>query len=338
MIDPRRFALVLIAALAAACGATSAPPSSPTAPTPPAVAPISSALSLVPEAAPALEVRRPVAQRRATVRMDDDPFGVATPLVDAIVGGQPVQLIVDTGASHHVIAAWVAREIGAPPPQPAGMAAAHGGASIPYARLDGVSLRISGYGSVEAPQLLVTEVPPDVRRRGIGGVISPQALVTPGRAVLLDLAGGSLSDLPTSAAASWIQAKGLALDELRVCPGAGADALVLRATIDGEEAALQLDTGSSTSSVGLESALGRRLAKRSRGTNTQVTASGLHTVPSVDGALVKFGPFSQQVNLDLVPRTPLRGCGDGFAGMDVLRRCAVLIGRGSAQLSCTPPR
>jgi hypothetical protein len=182
--------------------------------------------------------------------------------------------------------------------------------------------------------LLVTEVPEDVRRRGIGGVISPQALVAPGRAVLLDLAGGALTEVSESAGAAFIEAKGRPFDGIRRCAGSGAGALVADTTIDGEEAGLQLDTGSATSSVGLESALGRRLDKRRKGTSTQITASGLHTVPTVPGAVVKLGPFSTELNLDLIPRVPARGCGEGYAGMDVLRSCALLIGSAGARLWC----
>jgi hypothetical protein len=64
----------------------------------------------------------------------------------------------------------------------------------------------------------------------------------------------------------------------------------------------------------------------------------MHTVPTVEGALVKLGPFSSHGNLDLIARAPLGGCGDGLAGMDLLPRGAVLIGHGSATLSCAAAR
>ncbi len=276
--------------------------------------------------------------RRAKVRFSDDALAASVPIVDAVVGGQPVQLIVDTGATHHLIAGWIAREIAAAPALPTGTATSHGGQAIAVARLSGVPLSISGYGKVDAPSLLVAEVPDDMRRRGIGGVISPQALVAPGRAVLLDLAGGALTEVSDGESEGLLAAKGPPFDGVRACAAGGAGVLVALATLDGEETALQLDTGSTTSSIARDGALGKKLFERRSGTNTQITASGLHTVPTVPGAVVKLGAFGAEVNLDLIPRTPARGCGEGYVGMDVLRSCAVLVGEGGARMWCAARR
>jgi len=332
MLDAR---FALTAVLLAGCAAAPPPSSAP------AVAPVAtSVVPATPVAAadppPAAVTPRGAAARvrKAKVLLSDDALGASLPLVDVTVGGLPAQLILDTGASHHVIAGWLAREIGVAPSGSAGSATAHGGDKLGVGRLEGVTLAISGYGSVDASALLVTEMPEDMRRRGIGGVISPQALVAPGRAVLLDLAAGELTEVSESAGATWLEGKGQPFDGIHACARVGAGALVAQATIDGEEAGLQLDTGSTTTSLAVQSPLGKRFDKRSKGTSTQITASGLHTVPTVLGAVVKLGPFASELNLDLIPRAPTRGCGDGYAGMDVLRSCALLIGGGGARLWC----
>jgi hypothetical protein len=58
----------------------------------------------------------------------------------------------------------------------------------------------------------------------------------------------------------------------------------------------------------------------------------------VPDARVALGPYASTLNLDLIPRTPTGGCGDGFAGMDMLRACVLLIARDDARLWCSARR
>ena len=331
--------LCLFALALAACAAP--PPPAPAVPHPPspplAVAP-PPAPSPPPEAAPAPPQPRPGAARVAKIQYEDGIAVASAPLVDAVVGGQPTMLIVDTGATHHVIAGWLARELSAAALRPAGAARDHAGESVRVSRLDGVSVALAGYGRVEAPSLLVLDVPDDLRRRGIGGVLSPQALVRAGHAVLLDLAAGTLSELPAAEVPGRVEGRG-ASSAVRPCgAGVGAGVFVAAASIEGAEASLQLDTGSATSSLAAASDLARRLGKLRGGTTTQITASGLRTVPTLAGAHVALGPFAAELDLDLLARAPAASCGDGYAGMDLLRTCALLLGGEGARLWCAPRR
>jgi predicted aspartyl protease len=252
------------------------------------------------------------------------------------VGGQPAQLIVDTGATDHVIAGWVAREIGAQAPRPAGSATAHGGETVALGRIDGVGITLAGFGRVNAPSLLVTEVPADVRRRGVGGVISPQALVAEGRGVIIDLVHGELVEGEAPVVRDALEALGTRPVAVQRCAAPGAGVLVVEATVEGEQVGLQLDTGSTTSSVGRSTPLGQRLGRLKTGQSTQITASGIHTVATVPSARVELGPHASELSLDLTARAPAGGCGQGYAGMDVLRSCVLLITRDDTRLSCRP--
>jgi hypothetical protein len=184
----------------------------------------------------------------------------------------------------------------------------------------------------------VIEVPDDLRRRGIGGVLSPQALVRPGHAVLLDLVARTLSELPAADVARKVDARGPASSAVRRCGSLGAGVLVAAATIEGTEASLELDTGSTSSSLSAASELGKRLGKLRRGTSSQLTASGLHEVPTVTDVHVALGPSASELDLELLPRTPPSSCGEGYAGMDLLRTCALLIDAEASRLWCAPGR
>jgi hypothetical protein len=318
-----------------------APPPPPQQPPSPAAAPLAAPAPTAgepaaPPASPAA-APRPTPERSARVHFDDRIEAASPPLVDAMVGGQPTTLIVDTGATHHIIAGWLARELPGAVARPVGRATDHGGKAVTLSVLDGVNLVITGYGRVASPSLLVVEVPDELRRRGIGGVISPQSLVTEGRAVLLDLQGGTLTDVAAADGQRRLESRGRPFDGILPCAGAGGAAvLVTAATIDGVEASLQLDTGATTSSLFAASPPGKRLGQRSRGTSTQLNASGAHTVSTVPGAHVRLGPFESELDLALLGRAP--SCGEGYAGMDVLRSCAVLIGGAGSRLWCAPRR
>ncbi len=330
------FTPYLVPALLCACSASSAPPAVPSdTPLAPPVAPAESAAADAPHRA-APPRPGPPFLRKAKVRLDDRPVAPSPPVVDAVVGGQPVQLIVDTGASGHVIAAWVARRIGASLVKLKGSGTAHGGEAVALSRLDGVNLTLSGFGKVDVPSLFVTEVPDELRRHGMGGVISPQALVTGGHGVVLDLVQGELTEWEQGVVEEMIRPGAGPMVEVQRCAGGGAGALLVRARVEGQEVGLQLDTGSSTSSISRTTALGKRLSKLATSRTKQLTASGAHTVPAVPDARIEVGPHASKVRLDLSARPP-GICGDGYMGMDVLRRCVLFLAGSDARLSCQSP-
>ncbi|EYF01102.1 retropepsin-like aspartic protease [Chondromyces apiculatus] len=283
--------------------------------------------------------------RRTTLRFSLGERDFPAPLVDAVVGGQPTTLIVDTGATHHVIARWVAEELALPVASGGDVGVDHAGQAVRVGRVSGVKLSLSGWGAVEAPHLLVVEVPEALARAGIGGVIAPQALASAGRAVVLDLGGRVLSEVqlseafaaePAGAGGAGAASRGDTPLELTLCGAVQEGQQVLaRAEIEGVPITLKMDSGATQTSIWAGSGAGKRLAGKAKGVRSAYAASGKHTVPVLRGVRVQLGGKEIESDIDLIPGMPRAVCpADGFAGMDLIAGCALVFGGGRALARC----
>src|SRR5689334_1783633 len=101
--------LLLLVALGA-CGGVAPPPEPPAVSEgPPPAAAVPSGVA--PAASAPAPASRPAAPaKRSTLRYDVNGDAFPSPLVDVVVGGHPTTMLVDTGASHHVLASWLARQ------------------------------------------------------------------------------------------------------------------------------------------------------------------------------------------------------------------------------------
>ncbi len=325
----------------AACGATSpAPPSNPKG-TPTAEA---AASTVAPTATPlptasATAAAAP-AQKRAKVRFDVNGEDFGAPLVDVLVAGQPTTLIVDTGATHHVVASWVAAQVG-PTTKANTTGLDHAGQSVALQRLEKADIQISGWGSIGADGALVAALPEEFRKQGIGGALAVQAIVGEGRAVVLDLRKGAMYEASLEEALHALGAEaGAALTgDVRAC-GNGGSLPFVRATIGGADLDAQMDTGATNTTVRAASAAGVKLKPLAKTASAAYAASGLFTVPSVKGAHVKVGgALDVETTIDLVKRDARPDCpNDAFVGMDVLRKCTLVFGQKQWAARCDPPR
>src|SRR5262249_39291387 len=118
--------------------------------------------------------RTPPKGKRAALRFELEGQPFPSPLVDAMIGGEPTTLIVDTGATHHVVAQWLARELSSPIKKAGDAGTDHTGRAVAVSRIEDASLSLSGFGPVAAPVLLVITVPEVLRKLGVGGFLSPQ--------------------------------------------------------------------------------------------------------------------------------------------------------------------
>ncbi|WP_438027071.1 retropepsin-like aspartic protease [Sorangium sp. So ce233] len=280
------------------------------------------------------------AERRASLQfhVNDRPF--PSPLIDAVVAGHPTVLLVDTGASHHVLARWLANELALPLSTAGDVAVDHAGRPLPVSRIEDASLALSGWGRVEAPALLVVPVPDVLQRIGIGGVIAPQALAAPGRAVVLDLRDGRMTEAPSDAAARALRARfgDAAVAELARCggPNQGSE-LTAKATVEGIAVTLKIDSGASQSSLFAVSPAGQKLSRRATGDRSAYAASGKHTVPVLSGARLQLAGFDAAADIDFLPGARRAACpSDGFAGMDVLRTCVLVLSEDGGLAGCAP--
>ncbi|XXY45622.1 retropepsin-like aspartic protease [Sorangium sp. So ce269] len=279
-------------------------------------------------------------ERRASLQYHLNDRAFPSPLIDAVVGGQPTVLIVDTGASHHVLARWLADELALPLSTAGDVAVDHAGRPLAVSRLENAVLALSGWGRVEVPALLVVPMPDVLQRIGIGGVVSPQELARPGRAVVLDLREGRMTEVPRDEAARALRARfgEAAVVELGRCGGTNQGSeLTARASVEGIPVTLKIDSGASQSSLFAVSAVGKRLSRRATGDRSAYAASGRHTVPVLSGARLRMAGFDAAADIDLLPGERRATCpSDGFAGMDVLRTCVLVLAEDGGVAACAP--
>ncbi|MGK4007474.1 retropepsin-like aspartic protease [Sorangium sp. So ce1036] len=281
------------------------------------------------------------APREASLRFELDERPFPSPLLDAVIADQPATLVVDTGATHHVLARWLADELGLPLSTAGDVGVDHAGRPVPLSRIDHARVALSGWGPIDAPVLLVVPVPDVLRRLGIGGFLAPQLLPSPGRAVVLDLRDGRMTEAPRDEAARALRARfgEAAVIELGDCsgPSQGRE-LTARASVEGIEVTLKVDSGASHSSLFAASPAGKALSPRARGGRSAYAASGRHTVPVLPGARLRLAGRDAATDIDLLPGAPRAACpSDGYAGMDVLRACVLLLAGDGGLAACGPP-
>lgn len=282
--------------------------------------------------------------RRASLRYElrGKPFPL--PLVGARVNGQPVLMLVDTGANSHVIAGWFARKLGLPLRKLGDVGTDHVGKPIATYRIDKAEIVLDEWGPLGATTVLATEVPEVIERLGIGGFVSPQRLDEDGDAVMLDLAHGELRAAVWETAKDELGEAGMALvatPEGHTCeendgPVKGL-AYVLPSTVDGHEVRLLVDTGAQHTDVLLASAAGTKLVGRSSSFKEPVyTASGKVTARKLRDAKITTGAYKVVADIDLLAGSSDDACPrDGVLAMDALRTCRLLLGRSRILGQCT---
>jgi len=282
----------------------------------------------------------PGREKRAALRFDIEGRPFASPLVDVLIAGQPTTLLVDTGATHHVVAQWLASELSLPTKKAGDAGTDHTGRAVAVSRIEDANVSLSGWGKIAAPVLLVIKVPEVLHKLGVGGILSPQALTGDGRGVILDLRLGSMTEATVAEALGRLGTEpgGAPPLSLRVCGGGSADGsqLVAKVTIEGFDAEVKIDSGASHSSLFGGQGVGQKLAGRAGGTSSAYAASGRITVPTVQGAKVKLGTFEGSADIDILPaKTAAAACAsDGYIGMDVLRSCVIVLAKDRSAMRC----
>ena len=326
------FALALTAG---ACGAPSPP------------APPHARLAAATPGSPAENGAQGALSRRAPLRYEIRGRPFPLPLVSGTIGGQPVLMLVDTGANSHVIAGWLARRLRIPMKKVGDVGTDHVGKTIATYRIDKADITLDGWGALATTTVLATEVPEVIEKLGIGAFISPQRLVEEGDAVILDLAKGEIRSAWFEEAHYELSAKGeplvLGSDQGRACeesegPVRGL-AYVLPATVEAQRVDLLVDTGAQHSDIFTTSAAGRKLVRASVGNKEPMyTASGTISARKLRAAKVRAGSVNVVTDVDIIQGSSDPSCPrDGVLAMDVLRSCALLLGRSRIFGRCLPP-
>jgi predicted aspartyl protease len=336
-----RLVTCLLALTAAACGASAAP-----AP-PPVVAPNVGIAASLPEssatAVPAVEAA--VGPRRVALRFDLNGRKFPLPLVHGTVAGEPVWMLVDTGANSHVIASWVARKVGLSMHALGDVGSDHTGRAVTAYTVEHPGVTIDDWGTLTDGPMLVTDVPEPIARIGIGAFVSPQWLASAGDAVVLDLANREMRTAPWDDAVKALETlpgREVAPNGARLCEDTASAikglAFVLPGSIDGHGVDLLLDTGAHRTDLLTTTRVGRVLAGRARPSKEQMyAASGLVKTSLVRAAAVKIGEFVLTTDIDLVPGVSDPVCPrDGVVSMDALASCTLLLGRKQLRGRCGP--
>jgi predicted aspartyl protease len=268
------------------------------------------------------------------------------PLVHGSVGGEPVWMLVDTGANSHVIASWVARKVGLPMRALGDVGSDHTGRAVTAYTVERPVVSIDEWGALAQAPMLVTDVPEPIARIGIGAFVSPQWLAGGlGDAVVLDLPRHEMRTTPWEEAAKTLDGmpgRELAPAGARLCEDTASSikglAFVLPASIDGHGVELLLDTGAHRTDLLTTSKTGRLLAGRARPSKEQMyAASGLVRTSLVRAAAVKIGDWAVTADIDLVPGVADPACPrDGVVSMDALSSCTLLLGKKQVRGRCGP--
>lgn len=330
-----RASLGVFALLAASCGG--ATPSPPVAREP---APGRAASSEV-DVADAGPEPPPGAPRRAPLRFDTAVRAVGIPLVQARVAGEPTLLAVDTGASAHVVAGWLARRLALRAREAAVQGADHAGRTVEVRLAEARDLVVLPGVGLAVHQALVTEVPPVLEELGIGGLLSPQLLTTPGTRVVLDVAG---AELRVEATGDAEPAVAPVLRVRSTCEEHDAPvrsrAFVAPATLNGKSARLLVDTGAAHTDVFAASVAGRALAAHAkRDGDTRWAAGGRVDVRTARGVDVALGSGAAarrlRLDVDVLAGAADGSCPrDGVLGLDALRACALVFEGASLAIRC----
>lgn len=275
--------------------------------------------------------------RKAPLRYEIRGRPFPLPVVSGTIAGQPVLMLVDTGANSHVIAGWLARKLGIPLKKLGDVGTDHVGKTITTYRIDKADMTLEGWGPLSTTTVLATEVPDVIEKLGIGAFISPQRLVEEGDSVVLDLAKGEIRSAWYDEAHYELSENGTPLvlgsDQGRICeenegPVHGL-AFVLPATVDAQRVELLVDTGAQHSDIFTTSAAGQKLAVASVGNKEPMyTASGKISARKLRGAKVGAGNVRIVTDVDVIQGSSDPSCPrDGVLAMDVLRSCTLLLGR-----------
>jgi predicted aspartyl protease len=337
----RRFVrLGLLAALSCAPAQTPGPVTTPTStptstPTPSATS--TSTSTSTPTPTPTST------EKRATLHYEADGQRFPLPMVHGSIGGTPTWMLVDTGATSHYVAGWIARKVGLSLKKLGDLGSDHAGRAIPTFRVEHPKMTIDEWGTVADGPVLATEVPPLYEQLGIGGFVSPQQLVDgDDGSVVLDFSAGEMRAAAYDAAVHRLGHHGssLAPNGAHVCVD-NATAIqglefIVPGAVEGKAVELLIDTGAAHSDLLAGSVAGKALAHRSVANKDELyTASGRVTRRTLRGATLSVGDFSIRSDVDVIPAAADPYClRDGVVSMDLLRACVLVLGKTTMMGRC----
>lgn len=282
--------------------------------------------------------------RHATIEYTMHGKSFPLPIVKGTIAGQPVRMMLDTGANSHILAGWFVRKANLTSKKLGGGGTDHAGTAIETFRVEKPEIAIDDWGKLTTASVVATEIPKAIEKLGIAAFLSPQALVTANDAVVLDLAKGELRAAPwDEAKAELAQREGwvpLFDGNAKLCEQTSGAihvlSYVIPAFVDSQRVALLVDTGAQHSDIFATSTAGKKLAPKSVvSKEAMYTAAGGMDTRILEGVTVSTGTFGVKTDVDIIGGGPDAWCPrDGVVAMDLLRSCTLLLGKSRLDGRC----
>ena len=244
------------------------------------------------------------------------------PLVEAVVNGVRTLLILDTGASDHLLTVDLCEKAGVAS-EPGEPGTDSTGSSVPSWQAHEITVRV-GEAHFAFSEVVAIGTPPPFRSMGIGGILSPQHLQL-GAYVVLDLAAGRIAmpgavdDLDT-----WLADTYPGLRTVRLPAIDGDGTVLVEAAIDSfSPVVTMLDTGAKATYVAQAAVPGLGLGGIPRSTGRGVGGTESFGI-DVPGRELHVGEATLPADL-LIAGHDLGtyGC---VVGMDLLRGTVLVVG------------
>ena len=252
------------------------------------------------------------------------------PLVRVNIGGQSAFMLVDSGASAHVITQDVAHRLEVAS-KASGVSFLDAAGRRQSARTtDASQIAIEGWGKLSSGPLYV--VPGDGGHMstisGIAGLLSPQTL-DPSHTIVFDLSREEIHTVDGDQAADPFMFGPQDLGVTKAC----GNIYFLSAIIEGEPVRMLVDTGADSTLVYGRTAAGHRLRMKRTEHGGEIHAvSGPVAADLLASVRMRVGGLLQTRDMTII-EAPGDGCGgEGILGLDVLRNCTLVFG------SNPPPR
>lgn len=288
----------------------------------------------------------PQSAKNATVPLVYDPQEYAPgkhfplAMIEVLVNGKRTRAIVDTGAEVTVVSHLVARGMTEKPSQNVkGKDSAN--KAVAMRNLAPFNVTLVGLEEVSLQNAVASELPAVFSKLGVGMILSPQALASAERVVVLDFPNATFGLMRKQ------RSNPTAVD-LGICEygdeGIQPRALLGNGTVNGIAARLLLDTGASTSHLQASSVAAKALLQaRSAKATTTTGAGGESTAREFADVPVRLGTARAVTALTISDdeattveadsdKKPCRH--DGAVGLDLLKSCRITVGLRFVEMQC----
>lgn len=256
------------------------------------------------------------------------------PTIHAVVAGQKIELVVDTGAQDSVLPAAFVRRTRLPTRELGDLYHDANGQVFSMSFVPDVPIRFEGEKTSGKMNFVESPLLPE----GLG-ILAPQALVQSGWALTIDLDHGELRYDLEEAAIKRLRDSGAPVREVDFhgCLSAGLfnkAHRIVDVNVSGVATSLLVDSGSETTALARNNAALPTMA-RMMGADTVVEGVGSQGRGLiVDDVPVEFAGTTLRVKAMVLPASQV--CGQGTLGADILRQCTLIWGSSTLWASCRP--